>query len=350
MDNDAAFKILDHITVYIRRFVPEYPMLMQSNFTRSFDAYFSDFGMRDEYRYFVSERAKSSKEMQVRYSRVSSRQIFLSHNAASIKLETQIATERKKLNIIPIPKVATIGIKNVEKIITDGDYYSGSWHVLKADVLTEVINVLQNGLVHPNEWDPFLSDEKAQYNARMRFDVVALGSLIGIRDFETLRVRYRDLDYDGLWLSIRGKFHQSRPGFRRVPLVSEMCLGLKHLIEKSPHRDGLWGLYDAKGNWREMTTGTLDQILSESCCRAGLDVQPDFYSLRHRFRTDLLEADMPEHLINYLMGHEAIGAQSRNIYLERTLDDLVPLYAKIARQLVEKYKINWEIGAYGKTT
>ena len=115
----------------------------------------------------------------------------------------------------------------------------------------------------------------------------------------------------------------------------------QRLKEMCPSRKYFWGLYDKRGDWQSVVSSDLDDIIADICQRAGMRIFPDFYSLRHRFRSDMLIGGMPEYLINFLMGHETRGIESLNIYLERNLDDLVFQYTRTARPLIEKYGFVW---------
>jgi len=102
------------------------------------------------------------------------------------------------------------------------------------------------------------------------------------------------------------------------------------------------GLFNDNGEFTGLTTRELNGILVKAAHVAGMEPAPDFYSLRHRFRTDMLACAMPEHILTYLMGHESRGIESRSIYLERSLDDLVPIYCQCARQLAGRYGLHLE--------
>jgi site-specific recombinase XerD len=73
--------------------------------------------------------------------------------------------------------------------------------------------------------------------------------------------------------------------------------------------------------------------------KAGLGFDLDLYGLRHRFRSDLLELKVSNHLINYLMGHERPGDEAYNYYLERNLTGLVPAYEDAVRKIAAKYGV-----------
>ena len=79
--------------------------------------------------------------------------------------------------------------------------------------------------------------------------------------------------------------------------------------------------------------------MQDACFHAGLPTSLDLYSFRHLFRTSMLAFDVPEHLLTYMMGHETRGADSVNIFLERSLVDLVPIYHAAVERLIADYHI-----------
>jgi len=222
--------------------------------------------------------------------------------------------------------------------------HMGSWHVPSLDIIRKIVGVLQAGLIQPRQSEPFLSPAQARHNALTSWFVVALALLAGPRPFEFRRIRSNHIDLNGLWLSLHGKPHVSRPAFRRIPLLPELVPPVKALLGDCPDPTGRHklGLFNDKGEFMRLTTRQLNEILVKAGNVVGMELAPDFYSLRHRFRTDMLACAMPEHLLTYLMGHESRGIESRNIYLERSLDDLVPRYYQCARQLAERYGIHLE--------
>ena len=235
--------------------------------------------------------------------------------------------------------------EGMEKQATPGclpaTMYMGSWHVPRLDIVRKIVRVLQEDLFLPQQSDPFLSPAQARHNALTSWFVVALALLAGPRPFEVRRIRSNHLDLNGLWLSLRGKPHVSRPAFRRIPLLPELVSPVKTLLGDCPNQKGRHklGLFNDKGEFIGLTTRELNGILVKAGHVAGVELAPDFYSLRHRFRTDMLACAMPEHFLTYLMGHESRGIESRSIYLERSLDDLVPLYCHSAKQLARRYGI-----------
>jgi hypothetical protein len=343
-DEQVVSYLLNSLTCFVRRFVYEYPVLRPSNFTRSFDAYYAAFGMRGEYRHMVSERERYWLEMPLRYSLIGSDQVHGVHSPACNRLEYEISNEQASLYL----GNATAHTEGMHKPAFHGclpeTMYMGSWHVPRLDIVRKIVCVLQDGLIQPQQSNPFLSPAQARHNALTSWFVVALALLAGPRPFEIRRIRSNHLDLNGLWLSLRGKPHVSRPAFRRIPLLPELVPQVKALLRNYPDLMGRYklGLFNDNGEFTGLTTRELNGILAKAGHVAGMDLAPDFYSLRHRFRTDMLACAMPEHILTYLMGHESRGIESRSIYLERSLDDLVPLYCQCARQLAGRYGIHLE--------
>ena len=88
-----------------------------------------------------------------------------------------------------------------------------------------------------------------------------------------------------------------------------------------------------------MDTQYLDRIMELACTDLILPFPPDFYSLRHRYRTDMLGLDVPFHILNYLAGHESLGIESMNIYLERSIQNITAIYSNAARRIAARYEV-----------
>ena len=54
----------------------------------------------------------------------------------------------------------------------------------------------------------------------------------------------------------------------------------------------------------------------------GLLGYPDFHCFRHTVRSQLGEAEVPEHVIDSILGHEIKGSTGTKIYTHRTLKTL----------------------------
>jgi hypothetical protein len=72
---------------------------------------------------------------------------------------------------------------------------------------------------------------------------------------------------------------------------------------------------------RMIKTSDLDQMLPKMYSKFAMTNTPIFYGFRHRFRTDMLDAELPETEINYLMGHESQGFEAWNVFREESFND-----------------------------
>ncbi len=339
LDKNAVGKIFEQITNSIREFIPDYPTLRPANFVRSFEAYYASLGLRGEYRFYLSERARYVLEMPLRYSQITSAQVYKAHCAAYEKFDHLITNERMAvLGYSPVNQSKSQplhepGLLNYKRF--------GSWHVVRSDITSTMIATLLRAMDQPNGWYSQLTEEQSKYNILVMLLSLLLALLLGLRPFEIIRIRPRHLDLENHWLAVHGKPHVSRPAFRRLPIPILIRELLSHILKKreiSPSGT-LLGLYNSKGVWKALTQKNLFAAIQTICIHAELSIAPDLYSFRHRFRTDMLAAGIPEHLLNYLMGHETRGAESVNIFMERSLTDLEPTYTAAVQKLIAKYGI-----------
>ncbi len=219
--------------------------------------------------------------------------------------------------------------------------YYGTWHCARLDIVQEVVAVLWQATEQPSAWEPSVPIEQAKHNAYVSLAAVMLGLLNGMRPAEILRSRRWHFDRDNLSLAIAGKSHARLPGYRRVPLLLETakilswCFGIMDgKTESKTKNTRLFCLYHDDGQLVRGTSADLENILVKTG-RANLD----FYSFRHRCRTDMLALNVPERQLNYLMGHESRGVRATSIYLDDTFADLATNYQVAARQLAQRYGI-----------
>ena len=93
------------------------------------------------------------------------------------------------------------------------------------------------------------------------------------------------------------------------------------------------GLYGPDGRRRKLATKDLEEMLKALSQKANLVAPVDYYSFRHAFRSGMMYEEMPEPLLNYLMGHETMGTEVYNIYREADMNDLVENYREKATRL-----------------
>jgi integrase len=75
--------------------------------------------------------------------------------------------------------------------------------------------------------------------------------------------------------------------------------------------------------------------------RIGLNGYPDFHCFRHTVRSQLVESEVAEHVIDSILGHEIKGSTGTKIYTHRTLNTL-----KIAIEKLIGIAIMQGVGEY----
>jgi integrase len=219
--------------------------------------------------------------------------------------------------------------------------YCGSWRVIRTDIVQQIIHVLADNLIDPMDWDCGLTEQQWHQNALARWSAVVMALLMGLRTFEIPRILVRHLDLPGSWLAISGKARGEDAAYRRIPILSEISPLLSQLSQLAIQRQKahIFGFYDQTGIWKPATSNALEEILENISHVLRLPYAPAFYGLRHCFRSNMLEQGVPEHLLNYLMGHQSRGVEAFNPYLERSLSDLARVYRMAARKMEQKYAI-----------
>ncbi len=161
---------------------------------------------------------------------------------------------------------------------------------------------------------------------------------------ELLDLRAQNVDLPGMRISIHGKPHQRRSAYRCLPILPEMGPLLKEIIQVRNGdlhlRRRIIGFFSQEGKWSPATTEQLNGILTMAGNRQGFRFMPDFYSLRHRFRTDWTALGAPEFLLNYMMGHETKGFEFFGVHQDARLEGLDIHYRKFSTQLAERYGVS----------
>ncbi len=337
-DKSTASALLLSLTDRLRRENDRYPAIRLAHFSRSFQGYYTELGLRSEYRHYVSGRVTFGTEVPLHYSRISAEQVYFNHARACEQFFRMILDEQDPLGMISDLDRSPVEIGDCNE---RDPLWGGSWYVVRQDVLTRIIAYLRGCLEHGVDWAGGLAVEQAHYNALARWTVVALSTLTGLRPGEIVDIKPHHVDLEAGRIAIQGKPHLIMPGYRRVPILPELRPFLAELLQiaKTKRMPRIFGLFDITATWRPLETGDLNACISTACQRLFLDAAPDFYSLRHRFRTDMLELGVSEHYLNYLVGHEGFGNETFNGYLDRSLAGLVPAYEQAARVIAARYGI-----------
>lgn len=109
---------------------------------------------------------------------------------------------------------------------------------------------------------------------------------------------------------------------RVIPIHSELVrLGLLDYLEKikAKEHDSLWPELKQR---KDKPGGYFSNWFGEYRADIGLSGYPDFHCFRHTVRSQLGEAEIPEHVIDSLLGHEIKGSTGAKIYTHRRIRTL----------------------------
>ena len=109
---------------------------------------------------------------------------------------------------------------------------------------------------------------------------------------------------------------------RVVPIHSELIrLGLLNYLEKikAKGHDSLWPNLKQR---KDKPGGYFSNWFGEYRAGIGISGYPDFHCFRHTVRSQLSEAEIPEHVIDSILGHKIKGSTGAKIYTHRTLKTL----------------------------
>jgi integrase len=109
---------------------------------------------------------------------------------------------------------------------------------------------------------------------------------------------------------------------RTIPIHSHL-IGLRFLeyAEKieAKNTDSLWPDLSQRKN---KPGGYFSNWFGEYKGKIGLKGYPDFHCFRHTVRSQLVESDIPEHIIDSILGHEIKGSTGAKVYTHRTIKAL----------------------------
>jgi len=166
-----------------------------------------------------------------------------------------------------------------------------------------------------------------------------LGLYTGARLSELAQLRINDISatneipvisISNLGMNQRVKTSAS---IRIIPIHSELIqLGLLEYVNKTKEKSGdsLWP--DLKQR-KDKPGGYFSNWFGEYRKSIGLEGYPDFHCFRHTVRSQLSEAEVPEHVIDSILGHEIRGSTGTKVYTHRTIDTL--------KKAIEKIKFNY---------
>ena len=138
----------------------------------------------------------------------------------------------------------------------------------------------------------------ATNNAKHKL-LLALAYGAGLRVSEVINLKMEDLNFDGLYLVVRG----GKGGKDRMSIIPRKIVeDLEEMMTGKAHNDYLFE--SERGG--KLTTRTAEKVFEMAARRAGLTHTASFHSLRHSFATHLLENGVDIKYIQELLGHRSI--------------------------------------------
>ena len=155
-----------------------------------------------------------------------------------------------------------------------------------------------------------------------------LGLYTGARLSELAQLRTSDIlladEIPTLSISNMGANQQVKTSasIRTIPIHSELIrLGFIDYAQNTKNgcEDSLWPYLKQR---KDKPGGYFSNWFGEYRADIGLSGYPDYHCFRHTVRSQLSEAEVPEHVIDSLLGHEIKGSTGTKIYTHRRLQTL----------------------------
>lgn len=186
----------------------------------------------------------------------------------------------------------------------------------------------------------------AKAGADAAYWVPLLGLYTGARISELVQLRRRDIELVGgiyaMSVTDLGDDQKVKTAasVRKVPLHSALLgLGFIEYVERiAPSADDtLWPAVPIRagkaGGYFSQWFGTYRRSL-------GFGRYPDFHCFRHTARTALADAEIPEPMIDALLGHEVRGSTGAKVYTHRTLAQMKDAIERIAIRGLTVARVN----------
>lgn len=130
----------------------------------------------------------------------------------------------------------------------------------------------------------------------------------GLRLSELVAVRVRDIDGERAWLRIeQGKGAKDR----LVPLSATLLEQLRGYWRE--HRPKHW-LFPGRAPGRMLCQTTVQKLYTRAKGQAGIEKIGGVHALRHAYATHQLEAGLPVHRLQRLLGHRNIHSTLRYVH------------------------------------
>lgn len=157
----------------------------------------------------------------------------------------------------------------------------------------------------------------------------------GLRVSEVVRLRVRDLDSERMTIRIE----QAKGAKDRYALLAPALIDALRAYYKV-YRPAVWLFPSNEDPAQPLSISSAQRLYTRAKRQAGIVKRGGIHALRHAFATHQLEAGMPMHRLQRLMGHHAISSTLRYIHLieqpgyliEGAADLLAPQRSRAERQ------------------
>jgi integrase len=174
------------------------------------------------------------------------------------------------------------------------------------------------------------------------FWVPLLGLYTGARLTELIQLRTSDIKAEGninyIEITNEGANQQVKTdaSIRKIPIHSKLiALGFLEYANEL-NREGCDSLWPKLPFRKHNAGGYFSNWFGEYRRSLELEGYPDFHCFRHTVRTKLLEAEIREHTIDMLLGHQVKGSTGARVYSHRTISMLKDAIECLAFESVVK--------------
>ena len=132
----------------------------------------------------------------------------------------------------------------------------------------------------------------------------------GLRVSEVVQLRVRDLESERMVIRVA----QGKGGKDRYTLLTPSLLSALRAYYKV-YRPAVWLFPSSQAPQHALSIQSAQRVFTRAKRLAGIAKLGGIHALRHSFATHQLEAGMPIHRLQGLLGHQAIGSTLRYIHL-----------------------------------
>ncbi len=341
--------IFGDLTPFVRQYIPHHAALRASQFSSTFEGWYTSAGLSPEHRFLVSDKTRTHYALSLWYQTTDLAQLHRDYYQAYTRIEQQIRAEAKAVatslgfecdDLVPSRYAA---VDEVNRLLEPETRSVGSWRCARISSVRQTIATLLDAFNTPEILDKELAIPYARHNALTRLVIGLLLLFFGMRPFEIARIKTRHLDLPLRQLTVDAKPHCDELAARRLPLPSFLLRLFVCLLEDYRNARGhgkgknLLFLYQPDGSIKIVDTATIEQVLAEAGQLAGLTRTPEAYSWRHLFCRMILSLELPYPVRRYLMGHEADGMETFNAYACRNLSQIDRGYQQVAAAIVDRF-------------